>query len=96
MDGGQEGHTRTYPHTRLRRTYCARALQRLGNGVGLRAELRAVRNTGIAPEREESGRGVACAAAPIRINEDLVIAALSVSAGPGESPCPSCFGYGRC
>lgn len=50
----------------------------------LRAELAAVRERGVAYEREESGPGVLCAAAPINSPEGAVIAALSVTAHLGD------------
>jgi IclR family transcriptional regulator, acetate operon repressor len=52
--------------------------------AALRTELAAVRERGVAYEREESGPGVLCAAAPIRPALGSVIAALSVSTGVGE------------
>ena len=54
----------------------------------IRAQLSAIRGNGMAYEREESGLGVACVAAPIRIDEGTAIAALSVSARTDEVASP--------
>ncbi|WP_433754883.1 IclR family transcriptional regulator [Nocardia sp. CA-135398] len=50
----------------------------------LREELDAVRETGIAYEAEESGPGVACAAAPVAYRTGKPIAGLSISTRLGE------------
>ncbi|WP_344417502.1 IclR family transcriptional regulator [Pseudonocardia ailaonensis] len=52
--------------------------------AAFRRELAAVREHGVAYEREESGPGVWCAAAPIRRPAGAVIAALSVTARVGD------------
>ncbi|MEU7814329.1 IclR family transcriptional regulator [Pseudonocardia sp. NPDC049154] len=51
--------------------------------AALRAELATVRERGVAYERNESGPGVLCAAAPITGSRSGPIAAVSVSAGVG-------------
>ncbi|MEU7815937.1 IclR family transcriptional regulator [Pseudonocardia sp. NPDC049154] len=67
----------------------AAGLPALGPGTitddtALRAELARIRERGVAYEREESGPGVLCAAAPIRPASGTVIAALSVTAHTGD------------
>lgn len=50
----------------------------------LRQELRQVRTSGIAVEREESAAGVTCVAAPLLVGDGPAIAALSVSGPCGQ------------
>lgn len=50
----------------------------------LREELDTIRETGIAYEAEESGPGVACAAAPVEYSKGKPIAGLSISTRLGE------------
>ncbi|MBY4383819.1 IclR family transcriptional regulator [Rhodococcus fascians] len=46
----------------------------------MQSELAAIRRDGVAFEREESGPGIACVAAPVHLGDGRAIAALSVSA----------------
>ncbi|MCM1011728.1 MULTISPECIES: IclR family transcriptional regulator [unclassified Brevibacterium] len=71
-------------------------LERVGpctivDGDRLRAELWRVRSQGVAIEREESGEGVACVAAPIMVRGgEEPIAALSVSGALAEMDLEAC------